>query len=311
MNCPGHCLMYKHEPRSYRDLPIRFADFGVLHRNELSGSLTGLTRVRRFQQDDAHIFCRPDQIHDEIFGCLEFLKHVYGKFCFEFGLELSTRPKEKYLGEIETWNEAEKQLSQCLDEFVAKNLDMKQWKLNPGDGAFYGPKIDIKVYDSLKREHQCATIQLDFQLPIRFELEYVSSDKQAIRPVIVHRAIYGSLERFIAILVEHISGKWPFWISPRQVIIVPVTKEYNQYAKKVHQIIHCKGYHCDVDESNDRLNKKIRNAEISQYNYILVVGEKEEQCNGVNVRTRDNQEHGVKSIDEILSLFQGLMEQYQ
>ena len=202
MNCPGHCLMFKLKDRSYRELPLRYADFGVLHRNEFSGALSGLTRVRRFCQDDAHIFCMTSQIKSEMLGCLDFLQHVYGIFGFTFELKLSTRP-EKHLGDLETWNEAESLLRQSLDEFG------KPWTLNEGDGAFYGPKIDITVRDALNRAHQCATIQLDFQMPQRFGLEY-RSDNGLDRPVMIHRAIMGSAERFFAILLEHFAGKWYF-----------------------------------------------------------------------------------------------------
>ncbi|KAI4785162.1 hypothetical protein KUCAC02_037929, partial [Chaenocephalus aceratus] len=198
MNCPGHC----HRPRSWRELPLRFADFGVLHRNELSGTLTGLTRVRRFQQDDAHIFCTMEQIESEMKGCLDFLRCVYNVFGFSFQLHLSTRP-EKYLGDIAVWNQAEKQLENSLNDFG------EPWKLNPGDGAFYGPKIDIKIKDAIGRYHQCATIQLDFQLPIRLNLTFVGTDgDDKARPVIIHRAILGSVERMIAILTENYAGKW-------------------------------------------------------------------------------------------------------
>ncbi|KAF3832312.1 hypothetical protein F7725_025977 [Dissostichus mawsoni] len=201
MNCPGHCLMFSHRPRSWRELPLRFADFGVLHRNELSGTLTGLTRVRRFQQDDAHIFCTMEQIESEMKGCLDFLRCVYNVFGFSFQLHLSTRP-EKYLGDIAVWNQAEKQLENSLNDFG------EPWKLNPGDGAFYGPKIDIKIKDAIGRYHQCATIQLDFQLPIRLNLTFVGTDgDDKARPVIIHRAILGSVERMIAILTENYAGK--------------------------------------------------------------------------------------------------------
>lgn len=314
MNCPGHCLMYKHTLRSYRDLPIRYADFGVLHRNEDSGSLTGLTRVRRFVQDDAHIFCRNDQIQEEISNCLAFLKHVYGVFKFEFTLELSTKP-DKALGEDHMWQKAEAQLAASLDKFVLQNSSYS-WKINPGDGAFYGPKIDIKVYDSLHRQHQCATIQLDFNLPERFQLEYIPAKNQnnndeVVRPVIIHRAIYGSLERFIGILTEHLGGKWPFWLSPRQLCVIPVTHKYDDYAKAVNDQLHSCGYWIDVDLSNNRLNKKIRNAQIAQYNFILVVGEKEEEGKTVNIRTRDNKNHGTKSIQELVDWLKELERNYQ
>lgn len=202
MNCPGHCLIFGSRQRSYRELPIRLADFGALHRNEVSGALTGLTRVRRFQQDDAHIFCMPEQIEEEIAGALDFLKHVYGVFGFEFQLHLSTMPDE-HLGDLATWEKAESALSKALD-----NLFPGAWKLNPKDGAFYGPKIDIKLFDALKRPHQCATIQLDFQLPQRFQLHFNRDDDSKDHPVMIHRAIFGSLERFMAILIEHTGGKW-------------------------------------------------------------------------------------------------------
>uniref|UniRef100_A0A8C2DTI0 threonine--tRNA ligase n=1 Tax=Cyprinus carpio TaxID=7962 RepID=A0A8C2DTI0_CYPCA len=283
MNCPGHCLMFDHRPRSWRELPLRLADFGVLHRNELSGALTGLTRVRRFQQDDAHIFCSMDQIESEIKGCLDFLRTVYDVFGFTFKLNLSTRP-EKFLGEPEVWDQAEKQLENSLNDFGEK------WVLNPGDGAFYGPKIDIQIKDAIGRYHQCATIQLDFQLPIRFNLTFK-------RPVIIHRAILGSVERMIAILTENYGGKWPLWLSPRQVMVVPVGPTCEEYAQRVQQEFHRGGLMTDVDlDPGCTLNKKIRNAQLAQYNFILVVGEKEKSSDTVNVRTRDNKVHGERSL---------------
>uniref|UniRef100_A0A8C5CWW8 threonine--tRNA ligase n=1 Tax=Gadus morhua TaxID=8049 RepID=A0A8C5CWW8_GADMO len=295
MNCPGHCLMFDHRPRSWRELPLRLADFGVLHRNELSGALTGLTRVRRFQQDDAHIFCTMDQIEEEIKGCLDFLRTVYQVFGFTFKLKLSTRP-EKFLGEPEVWDKAEKQLENSLIEFGEK------WILNPGDGAFYGPKIDIEIKDAIGRYHQCATIQLDFQLPIRFNLSFVSHDgDDKKRPVIIHRAILGSVERMIAILTENYGGKWPLWLSPRQVMVVPVGPTCEEYAQKVQKEFHAAGLMTDVDvDPGCTLNKKIRNAQLAQYNFILVVGEKERTSDTVNVRTRDNKVHGERSVKDCL-----------
>ncbi|TRY89571.1 hypothetical protein DNTS_025289 [Danionella cerebrum] len=291
MNCPGHCLMFDHRPRSWRELPLRLADFGVLHRNELSGALTGLTRVRRFQQDDAHIFCSMDQIESEIKGCLDFLRTVYEVFGFTFKLNLSTRP-EKFLGEPEVWDQAEKQLENSLNEFG------EQWVLNPGDGAFYGPKIDIQIKDAIGRYHQCATIQLDFQLPIRFNLTFVSHDgDDKKRPVIIHRAILGSVERMIAILTENYGGKWPLWLSPRQVMVVSVLPSCDEYALRVQKEFHNAGLMTDVDsDPGCTLNKKIRNAQLAQYNFILVVGEKEKAAETVNVRTRDNKVHGERSL---------------
>uniref|UniRef100_A0A6Q2YZJ6 threonine--tRNA ligase n=1 Tax=Esox lucius TaxID=8010 RepID=A0A6Q2YZJ6_ESOLU len=301
MNCPGHCLMFDHRPRSWRELPLRMADFGVLHRNELSGALTGLTRVRRFQQDDAHIFCTMDQIEDEIKGCLDFLRTVYDCFGFSFKLNLSTRP-EKFLGEPAVWDQAEKQLENSLNEFGEK------WVLNPGDGAFYGPKIDIQIKDAIGRYHQCATIQLDFQLPIRFNLSFVSHDgDDKKRPVIIHRAILGSVERMIAILTENYGGKWPLWLSPSQVMVVPVGPTLDEYAQKIRDDFHRGGLMTDVDcDAGCTLNKKIRNAQLAQYNFILVVGEKEKASETVNVRTRDNKVHGERSVKDCMERLQQL-----
>uniref|UniRef100_A0A7M4EQ13 threonine--tRNA ligase n=2 Tax=Crocodylus porosus TaxID=8502 RepID=A0A7M4EQ13_CROPO len=301
MNCPGHCLMFAHRPRSWREMPIRLADFGVLHRNELSGTLSGLTRVRRFQQDDAHIFCTMEQIEEEMKGCLNFLQSVYAVFGFTFQLHLSTRP-ENYLGETEIWDHAEKQLQNSLNDFG------QPWKLNPGDGAFYGPKIDIKIKDAIGRYHQCATIQLDFQLPIRFNLTYVGKDSDdKKRPVIIHRAILGSVERMIAILAENYGGKWPFWLSPRQVMVVPVGPTCEEYAHQVCKEFFEAGFMADVDgDQSCTLNKKIRNAQLAQYNFILVVGEKEKASNAVNVRTRDNKVHGEISISSAIEKLKNL-----
>lgn len=300
MNCPGHCLLFDMRSRSWRELPLRLADFGVLHRNELSGALTGLTRVRRFQQDDAHIFCESSQIKQEVTGVLNFLKDVYTIFGFTFQCNLSTRP-EKYLGEIEMWNNAEKQLEESLNDFT------KDWKMNPGDGAFYGPKIDITIRDALNRPHQCATIQLDFQLPIRFDLKYANENQELLRPVIIHRALLGSVERMIAILTESYAGKWPFWLSPRQAITIPVAGTHNDYATEVKNKIFDAGFQCDVDtDTSDTLNKKIRNAQLAQFNYILVVGDKEAKAGTVNVRTRDNVVHGEFTVAETISRFQKL-----
>jgi len=303
MNCPGHCLIFDHGVRSWKELPLRMADFGVLHRNELSGALTGLTRVRRFQQDDAHIFCRQDQIKQEMQGCLDFLKFVYGKLGFTYKLVLSTRP-EKFLGEIEVWNSAEKALSESLD---AAGLD---WNENPGDGAFYGPKIDITLRDALQRSHQCATIQLDFQLPERFNLAFVDENGEKTRPVIIHRAILGSCERMIAVLTENFAGKWPFWLSPRQVMVVPVAPPFNEYAKHVQKVMHDGGFcaEADTDDSNT-MNKKVRNAQLAQFNFIFVVGEKERSNETVNVRTRDNKVHGEFTLSAVLSKFKELSDE--
>lgn len=290
MNCPGHCLVFKSRSRTYRELPWRVADLGVLHRNEFSGALTGLTRVRRFQQDDAHIFCRPEQIESEIEGCFDFLKSVYGTLGFEFKMELSTRP-EKYLGELETWNEAEKMLQSALEKSGAR------WELNAGDGAFYGPKIDIMISDALHRWHQCATIQLDFQLPNRFDLSFQTADPSAPaeRPVMIHRAIYGSFERMIGILCEHFYGKWPLWLSPRQVLVIPVSKDQYNYAQSVRDHFHQQGFYADADLGPNTLQKKVRQGQLSHYNYIFVVGQEEESTRSVNIRKRDDKSKQQKT----------------
>ncbi|KAH1161424.1 hypothetical protein AAZX31_01G031400 [Glycine max] len=297
MNCPGHCLMFKHRVRSYRELPLRFADFGVLHRNEASGALSGLTRVRRFQQDDAHIFCRESQIKDEVRNGLNFINYVYKIFGFTYELKLSTRP-EKYLGDIATWDKAESALKEALDDFG------KPWQLNEGDGAFYGPKIDISVSDALSRKFQCATLQLDFQLPDRFKLEFSAEDEAKIeRPVMIHRAILGSVERMFAILLEHYKGKWPFWLSPRQAIVCPVSEKSQSYALQVRDQIHQAGYHVDADTTDRKIQKKVREAQLAQYNFILVVGEEEANSGQVSVRVRDLAEHKVMSIEKLLEHF--------
>ncbi|GMT34356.1 hypothetical protein PFISCL1PPCAC_25653, partial [Pristionchus fissidentatus] len=305
MNCPGHCLMFGHHPHTYNELPIRFADFGVLHRNEMSGALTGLTRVRRFCQDDAHIFCRPDQIAAEIGGCLDFLAFAYEKvFGFTFKLNLSTRP-EGFLGEIETWDKAEEELTNVL------NASGRPWKLNPGDGAFYGPKIDITIQDALKRSYQCATIQLDFQLPQRFDLSYYDEKGEKHRPVMIHRAVLGSIERMTAILTESFAGKWPFWLSPRQAKVITVHATVNEYAAGVKQRLFEEGFEVVFDEGcPDTLNKQIRNAQLEQFNFILVVGAKEMENGTVNVRTRDNAVRGEVKLDELVNKFHRYAREY-
>ncbi|KAJ5812279.1 hypothetical protein N7474_008580 [Penicillium riverlandense] len=313
MNCPGHFLLYTHKDRSYRELPLRVADFGVLHRNEASGALHGLTRVRKFQQDDGHIICRLDQITSEIEGIFDFLKHVYDLFGFTFNLTLSTRPP-KYLGDIDTWNEAEEQLRKALTRFKGND-----WTVNPGDGAFYGPKIDITIADALQRQLQCATIQLDYQAAMNFQMSY-ATDKggRADRPVVIHRAIIGSFERFIGILIEHFAGKWPFWISPRQILILPVTSAQNRYAEELQRILRADKLHVDIDVRGHTLNKKIRCGQEEQYNFIFgdaifvvkfgcllpaVVGAEEQRTRTVNVRNRDERQSQVRGalipLDEV------------
>jgi threonyl-tRNA synthetase len=305
MNCPGHCLMFGSTLRSYRELPVRYADFGVLHRNELSGALTGLTRVRRFQQDDAHIFCRQDQIGEEVMGVLDMLQHCYGIFGFTFSLCLSTRP-EKFLGEIAMWDQAEKALADTLDKFG------QEWSINPADGAFYGPKIDIQLTDALKRKHQCATIQLDFQLPLRFGLQYKSEKDGFEVPVIVHRAILGSVERMFAVLLEHTGGKWPFWLNPRQISIVPVHDTLIEYSREVRDLLHNAGFYVELDESSKQLKKKVRDAQLSQFNFILVLGAEERDAKTVNVRFRDHpDDKEVWTQDEMLVKLKALVDTHK
>ena len=324
MNCPGHCIMFRHRMRSYRELPMRFGDFGVLHRNELSGALTGLTRVRRFQQDDGHIFCTVPQIKAEVANVLDFISTVYSYFGMTFALKLSTRP-ENALGDKETWDKAEAYMAEALNEFKAKTGH--DWSLNPGDGAFYGPKIDVQVFDALKRPHQCATAQLDFVQPVRFDLKYqtpakggeggaegggesASSAPAFERPVLIHRAVLGSVERMFAILTEHYAGKWPFFLSPRQAMVVPVSKAQAPYAQRVEQRLKKAGFFVDADVTYRTLPKMVREAQQAQYNYILVVGAEEEKADTVSVRTRDNAQHGVKSIDEMIAEFQRMNDEH-
>ncbi|CAL9231700.1 unnamed protein product [Arabidopsis halleri] len=304
MNCPGHCLIFQHRVRSYRELPMRLADFGVLHRNEASGALSGLTRVRRFQQDDAHIFCTTEQVKDEVQGVLEFIDYVYKVFGFTYELKLSTRP-EKYLGELETWDKAEADLKEAIEAFG------KPLVLNEGDGAFYGPKIDITVSDAMNRKFQCATLQLDFQLPIRFNLEYAAEDEaKKGKPVMIHRAVLGSVERMFAILLEHYKGKWPFWISPRQAIVCPISEKSQKYAEKVQKEIHDAGFYIDADLTDRKIDKKVREAQLAQYNYILVVGETEAATGQVSVRLRDSAAHSVKSIEDLLEEFKAKIAEF-
>ena len=295
MQCPLHCLMFKYRNRSYKELPLRLADFGSLHRNELSNTLRGLFRGKKFTQDDAHVFCTYDQIKSEMLNALDFLTFVYGKFGFEFTVGLSTRP-DNFIGEIEVWDKAEKELTDVLNESELK------WNIKEKDGAFYGPKIDIHLTDSLGRQHQCATIQLDFQLPSDkcFKLEYLDEKGELIRPVMIHRAIYGSFERFIAILCEHYNGKWPFWLNPKQIKVIPISEKHLDYANFVAEALRKGKCYVDVDITDNRIAKKISNAQLEFYNYMLVVGDKEANNNTVNVRYRDNDVKKLFTIDELI-----------
>uniref|UniRef100_A0A8C0DEM7 Threonine--tRNA ligase, mitochondrial n=1 Tax=Balaenoptera musculus TaxID=9771 RepID=A0A8C0DEM7_BALMU len=292
MNCPAHCLMFAHRPRSWRELPLRLADFGALHRAEASGSLGGLTRLRRFQQDDAHIFCAPDQLEAEIRGCLDFLRSVYTVLGFSFRLALSTRPSG-FLGEPCLWDQAEQVLQQALEEFG------EPWDLNPGDGAFYGPKIDVHLRDALGRPHQCGTIQLDFQLPLRFDLQYKGQAGALERPVLIHRAVLGSVERMLGVLAESCGGKWPLWLSPLQVVVIPVGTEQEEYAREAQRSLRAAGLVGDLDaDSGLTLGRRIRRAQLAHYNFQFVVGQKEQSKRTVNIRTRDNRRLGERDLAE-------------
>lgn len=294
MNCPGHMLIYGSELHSYRDLPIRMHDQSVLHRNEESGNLSGLTRVRQFCQDDAHLFVRPDQIEGEITDLLGMVKQVYGLFGLEYKMELSTRNPASFLGELETWEQAEENLRAALQ---SNRID---YELKPEDAAFYGPKIDIHVTDALGREWQCATIQLDYQLPERFDLEYVGEDSQRHRPVVIHRAIYGSIERFIAMLTEHYAGAFPFWLSPVQAVVLPIADRHAEFAQGVVQQLRAAGFRADLDPRRENLNHKIRDAQLQKIPYMLVVGDREAESGSVAVRTRAGENVGAVPVDDFL-----------
>nr|XP_005542050.1 PREDICTED: threonine--tRNA ligase, mitochondrial isoform X2 [Macaca fascicularis] len=292
MNCPAHCLMFAHRPRSWRELPLRLADFGALHRAEASGGLGGLTRLRCFQQDDAHIFCTTDQLEAEIQSCLDFLRSVYAVLGFSFRLALSTRPSG-FLGDPCLWDQAEQVLQRALKEFG------EPWDLNSGDGAFYGPKIDVHLHDALGRPHQCGTIQLDFQLPLRFDLQYKGKAGALERPVLIHRAVLGSVERLLGVLAESCGGKWPLWLSPFQVVVIPVGTEQEEYAREAQQSLRAAGLVSDLDaDSGLTLSRRIRRAQLAHYNFQFVVGQKEQSKRTVNIRTRDNHRLGEWDLPE-------------
>ncbi len=308
MNCPGAMLVYRTKTRSYKDLPLRLAEFGEVHRRELSGVLAGLLRVIRITQDDAHIFCTKEQIGKEISNLLELVKIIYkDTFGFSYSFELSTRP-EKFLGEKKDWDYAEKSLESALDKAKAK------YQVKKGEGSFYGPKIDINIKDSLGRNWQCATIQLDIQMPQRFQLSYTAEDNKEHMPVVIHRTILGSLERFIGILLEHLNGNLPLWLSPRQVRIINFTdrntKEAEKLMKELKQEI--PELRIDADLRNDTLQSKVRDAELLKINYIIVIGDKEEKSKTLAVRPRGKKpEFGIKKEKFIESLRKELKEIYK
>jgi threonyl-tRNA synthetase len=297
MNCPSHHLIYGMGKRSYRELPIRYFTVDVLHRNELSGSLGGLTRVRQFAQDDSHIYLMESQITDEVLRIVGLMKVVYGAFGLEFSLKLSTRPKpEERLGDDALWDKAEGALRAALEKIGMP------WELNPGDGAFYGPKIDFVVTDSLGRKWQTCTIQLDYAAPERFDLTFVGEDNAEHRPVVIHRAIYGSFERFIAILTEHYAGSFPAWLAPVQARVVTVSDRFDGWAREVAARLDREGYRVEVDESSDKLGAKIRNAQLAKIPFTLVVGEKEVEAKGVSPRRHGGEDLKTMSLDAFVEL---------
>ena len=295
MNCPGGMLVYKLQPHSYKDLPIRMGEMGLVHRHEKSGQLHGLFRVRCFTQDDAHIFMLPEQITDEIKGVVRLTDKIYKQFGFTYKVELSTRPKDS-MGTEEEWNAATNALRAALDDLGL------EYEINEGDGAFYGPKIDFHLKDSIGRTWQCGTIQLDFQMPQRFELEYVGEDGAKHRPIMIHRAIYGSMERFIGILIEHYAGKFPVWLAPVQVKVLPITDRTHDYANKVAEMLRAKGVRVELDERNEKIGYKIREAKLEKVPYVIVVGDAEERDGTVNVNKRGVEEKFSMKAEEFADL---------
>ena len=279
MNCPGGMLVYKNSLHSYKDLPIRCGELGLVHRHEASGALSGLFRVRNFTQDDAHIFMREDQMESEIISLVNFIDRIYKIFNLSYHVELSTRPEDKYIGEIETWDRAETILKDALTKAG------KDYILNPGDGAFYGPKLDFKVKDSIGRQWQCGTIQLDMQLPERFDLTYIDKDGTKKRPIMLHRVIFGSIERFIGVIIEHFAGNFPLWLAPNQINVIPVNNEYHlEYAKEVKEKLEKEGFRVVIDEREEKLGYKMREAIVNKYPYNLIIGQKE--CDEKNISYR-------------------------
>ena len=294
MNCPFHIMIYQANRYSYRSLPLRMAELGTVYRKEKSGALSGLTRVQGFTQDDAHIFCTPEQLVDEINAIIDFVADTMKIFNMEFEVELSTRP-ESYVGDLKNWELAEAGLKEAMDK---RGM---QYEINEGDGAFYGPKIDFKVKDAIGRTWQCATIQLDFNLPERFEIKYQDKDGQMKTPVMLHRVIFGSMERFHGILIEHYAGAFPMWLAPTQVCVVPIAERHNDYAKKIYDKLFAEGIRVRLDDRSESMNYKIREAlQDDKIPYVLVAGDKEEQENTVSVRIRGIGESGKLSVDDFV-----------
>lgn len=329
MNCPGHCIVFKRFDRSYNELPLRFSDFSPLHRNEASGALSGLTRVRKFHQDDGHIFCTPEQVEEEISKCLQLVDMCYTRI-FPLGAEntptvyslrLSTRPEDKYIGDLKVWDHAEDVLKHIL------NNSGKSWSISEGDGAFYGPKIDVLVSDHTGKSHQVATIQLDFQLPERFNLKYKDKDNTYKRPIMIHRAVFGSVERFMAMLIDSNGGKWPFWLNPRQCMVIPVNTKSKEMceaadaiAKKLRgedtaadEPVQLNSFHfnADVDSRAEPVGYRIKDALVRNYSYLVIVGEKELESGKFAIRTRESRKLEYLNADEIFEKFSELERNYK
>jgi len=299
MNCPNAIKVYQTKLRSYKDLPLRFNDIDVIHRNEKSGQLNGLFRVRMFRQDDSHNFIMESQIKDEIKDILQIVKKIYNIFGLEFVLTLSTRP-EDYMGELSLWNKAEANLKEVLDEICGQN----NYRINEGDGAFYGPKIDIKMKDCLGREWQMGTVQVDFQLPLRFNLSYIDSEGEKKTPIMIHRALLGSFERFIGIITEHFAGAFPTWLSPIQVRILPIADNHKEYAEKVKEMLVNNGLRVEIDDRQEKIGYKIREAQLQKIPYMLVIGDKEREASAVAIRSRKDGDIGQMPLKEFVSKIQ-------
>ena len=306
MNCPGGMLVYKNSLHSYKDLPLRIGELGQVHRHEASGALNGLFRVRTFTQDDAHIFMREDQIEEEVIRLINFIDRMYAIFGLSYDIELSTRPEEKYIGDIEIWNKSEKALEEACHKAG------HDCKINPGDGAFYGPKLDFHIRDSLGRVWQCGTIQLDMNLPERFDLTYVDKDGSKKRPVMLHRVIYGSIERFIGILIEHYAGAFPLWLSPVQINVIPVNNEYHlEYAEKILNILKESNYRVELDSRDEKMGYKIRESQTKKIPYTLVLGNNERDNNTVTYRKFGQEKTTTITIEEFLDMLANQIKEYK
>ena len=299
MNCPGGILVYKNGLHSYRDLPIRLAEMGHVHRHEASGALNGLFRVRSFTQDDAHIFLTPDQLQAEILEILDFIDEIYSVFGLTYTIELSTRPEDKYIGDIAVWDASEQALKDAMEAAG------RPYKINEGDGAFYGPKLDFKVRDSLNRIWQCGTVQLDMNLPERFDISYVDSQNNKQRPIMLHRAIFGSLERFIGIIIEHFAGAFPLWLAPKQAVIIPVNTEFHaEYAHEVAKLLEAQGVRVHVDMRNEKLGYRLREAQTNKIPHQIIIGEQEINDRSVNLRRYGERQQNVFGLNDYLALLQ-------